>query len=66
MGLFNADTRRRLDEEDRRWPFKLALRAFAAFLAVPAMILFAASTSLSTQYYGGNDWVDGMPLAPVG
>ncbi|KAK4697807.1 metal transporter CNNM, partial [Lecanoromycetidae sp. Uapishka_2] len=29
------------------------------------MILFAVTTSLSKSNYGGNDWVDGMPLAPV-
>lgn len=65
MGLVRAERRQGLDEEDRRWRFKLGLRSVATFLAVPAMILFAASTGMSTHYYGGDDWVDGMPLAPV-
>ena len=63
--VFSAETHRRLNEEDPRWRLKLGLRAFATFLAIPALILFAASTSLSKQYYGGDDWVDAFPLAPV-
>ena len=60
-----AETRRCLDEHDRRWPVKFGMRAFSTFLAFIAMILFAVTTSLSKKNYGGNDWVDGMPLAPV-
>lgn len=60
-----AETRRRLSEHDRRWPFKLGMRAVATLFAFIAMILFAVTTSESKKNYGGNDWVDGMPLAPV-
>ncbi|KAL2044897.1 hypothetical protein N7G274_002672 [Stereocaulon virgatum] len=60
-----AETRRRLDEHDRRWPFKFGLRAVATLFAFIAMVIFAATISESKKNYGGNDWVDGMPLAPV-
>ena len=59
------ETRRSLTENDRRWPFKLGMRAVATLFAFIAMILFADVTNLSKINYGGNDWVDGMPLAPV-
>ncbi len=60
-----AETRRRLNENDRRWPIKFGMRAVATFFAFIAMILFAVTTNLSKMKYGGNDWVDGMPIAPV-
>lgn len=61
----NVETRRRLNEYDRRWPIKFGMRAVATVFAFIAMILFAVTTSLSKTNYGGNDWVDGLPLAPV-
>ncbi|MCJ1450046.1 hypothetical protein MMC28_000374 [Mycoblastus sanguinarius] len=60
-----AETRRSLSENDRRWPIKLGIRAASTFFAFIAMILFAVTTSLSITNYGGNDWTDGLPLAPV-
>lgn len=63
--LISAETRRQLNQDDRRWPIKLGLRALAIPFALIAMILFAVTTSLSTLNYGGNDWTDGLPLAPV-
>jgi len=41
------------------------MRALAIPLAFIAMTLFAVTTNVSKLNYGGNDWVDGMPLAPV-
>ena len=61
----SVETRRRLSEDDRRWPIKLGLRALAIPFALIAMILFAVTTALSKKNYGGNDWTDGLPLAPV-
>ena len=61
----SLETRQRLNEDDRRWPIKLGLRALAIPFALIAMILFAVTTALSKKYYGGNDWTDGLPLAPV-
>ncbi|KAF6228169.1 hypothetical protein HO133_007899 [Letharia lupina] len=61
----SAETRRQLNDHDRRWPIKLGLRALAVPLAFIAMILFAVTTSVSKMNYGGNDWTDGLPLAPV-
>ncbi len=63
--LLSSETRRRLGENDPRWPIKLGMRAFAIPLAFIAMILFAVTTNVSKLNYGGDDWVDGMPLAPV-
>ena len=59
------ETRRRLNEHDRWWPLKFGLRAVATLYAFIAMVIFAATTSETKKYYGGNNWVDGMPLAPV-
>lgn len=59
------DTRRTLSENDRRWPTKLGMRAVATLFAFVAMILFAVTTNLTKLNYGGNDWVDSLPLAPV-
>ena len=61
----SVETRRQLNDHDRRWPIKLGLRALAIPFAFIAMILFAVSTSLTRLNYGGNDWTDGLPLAPV-
>ena len=61
----SPETRRTLREHDRRWPIKLGMRVVATFFAFIAMILFADVTNRSKLNYGGNDWVDGMPLAPV-
>lgn len=61
----SLETRRQLNDDDRRWKIKLRLRALAIPLAIIAMILFAVTTSLSKLNYGGNDWTDGLPLAPV-
>ena len=61
----HPETRRTLSENDRQWPFKLAMRAVATLFAFIAMVLFAASTDMTKKNYGGNDWVDGMPLTPV-
>ncbi|KAL6714507.1 hypothetical protein ACLMJK_007932 [Lecanora helva] len=65
MAFINPETRRTLNENDRRWPLKLGMRAVATLFAFIAMVLFAATTDISKRNYGGNDWVDGMPLAPV-
>lgn len=61
----SAETRTQLNQHDRRWPIKLGLRALAIPFAFIAMILFAVATSVSKLNYGGNDWTDGLPLAPV-
>ena len=61
----SVETRRQLYDYDRRWPIKLGLRALAIPFAFIAMILFAATTSVTKLNYGGNDWTDGLPLAPV-
>ena len=61
----SIETRRQLNANDRRWPIKLGLRTLAIPFALIAMILFAVTTSLSKLNYGGNDWTDGLPLAPV-
>ena len=61
----SVETRRQLDDHDCRWPIKLGLRAITIPFAIIAMILFAVSTSLTRLNYGGNDWTDGLPLAPV-
>ncbi|CAF9916791.1 hypothetical protein IMSHALPRED_003295 [Imshaugia aleurites] len=61
----SPETRQQLNQHDRRWPLKLGLRALAIPLAFIAMILFAVATSVSKLNYGGNDWTDGLPLAPV-
>ena len=60
-----ADTRRALSDHDRKWRIHLGIRAFAAFLAFIAMIIFAVTVHQSKENYGGNDWVDGFPIAPV-
>lgn len=64
-----AETRRRLYENDAKWPVKLILRAIATIFAFLGMILFAVATSLTNQNFinlsGGGDWTDGMTLAPV-
>ena len=69
MALFffslTPETCRALRENDRRWPIHFGLRAVATLFAFIAMVLFAVTTNLSKINYGGNDWVDGMPLAPV-
>ena len=65
VALARAETRRLLSEQDRRWKLKLGLRAFSTFLAFFAFLLFAITTGLSVHYYGGTDWTDAMPLAPV-
>ena len=59
------ETRRQLGNDDRRWPIKLGMRATVIPLAFIAMILFAVATSLTRQDFGGNDWTDAFPLAPV-
>ena len=63
--IISPETRRQLNSEDRRWPIKLGLRALAIPFAFIAMILFAVTTSQTKLNYGGNDWTDGLPLAPV-
>lgn len=61
-----AETRRRLSENDAKWPVKLVLRAVATFLAFLGMILFAVAASFANQdFIDENDWTDGMTLAPV-
>ncbi|KAL9126820.1 MAG: hypothetical protein Q9217_004194 [Psora testacea] len=59
------ETRRTLNEHDPRWAIKFGMRAAAAFFSLIGMIIFAVTVSLSKQNYGGNDWVDGMPIAPL-
>ncbi|KAL9137023.1 MAG: hypothetical protein Q9175_001780 [Cornicularia normoerica] len=61
----STETRRQLNDHDRRWPIKLGLRTLAIPFAFIAMILFAVATSVSIMNYGGNDWTDALPLAPV-
>lgn len=60
-----AETRRALTEYDPRWPLKLGMRAVATFFAFIDLLLFPIATGLSIKNYGGSDWVDGMPIAPV-
>lgn len=70
-GPLTVETRRRLYEEDAKWPLKAILRIIATVSAFLAMILLAASVSLANKNfvdpYGQNasDWMDGMALAPV-
>ena len=53
-----------MSSELRQQPL-LALRALNIPFSLIAMILFAVTTSVSKLNYGGNDWTDGLPLAPV-
>ncbi|KAL8944058.1 MAG: hypothetical protein Q9211_000723 [Gyalolechia sp. 1 TL-2023] len=64
--LFPAETRRRLQEENPRWYIKATLQALCAFLAFPALILFADATALTNKYFPSphGDWSDWMPLFP--
>ena len=65
------ESQRHLTEGDRKWKPKAALRIISTFLAFLAMILFAVSTGMTVRWENvwdngiGNDWTDGMPLAPV-
>ncbi|KAL9004649.1 MAG: hypothetical protein Q9188_002540 [Gyalolechia gomerana] len=65
--LFPAETRRRLQEENPKWYIKAILQAICAFLAFPALILFADATALTNKYFSSphGDWTDWMPLFPV-
>ncbi|KAL9099397.1 MAG: hypothetical protein Q9163_005095 [Psora crenata] len=65
MWTLPAETRRTLNESDRRWPVQFGMRAVAAFLSFIGTIIFAVTISISKQNYGGSDWVDGMPIAPL-
>ena len=67
-----AEARQRLQETDPRWRSKAILRAAATFLDFIAIILFAISVRMTVDWEKqwndgiGDDWTDGMPLAPVG
>ncbi|KAL8943833.1 MAG: hypothetical protein Q9216_000826 [Gyalolechia sp. 2 TL-2023] len=65
--LFPAETRRRLREENPRWYIKATLQAVCAFLAFPALVLFAHATALTNRHFSSphGDWTDWMPLFPV-
>ena len=64
-----VDTRRRLYEEDSKWPLKAVLRIIATGAALLAMILFAVAVSYENKNFvntnGAGDWTDGLALAPV-
>ncbi|KAL9638150.1 MAG: hypothetical protein Q9164_001744 [Protoblastenia rupestris] len=60
-----AETRRTLNEHDHRWPFKFGIRAIATLFSFIGIVIFASTVSLSKKYYGGNDWVDGLPIGPL-
>ncbi|MCJ1313953.1 hypothetical protein MMC25_007633 [Agyrium rufum] len=64
----SVDVRRRLYEQDAKWPLKTILRLAAAFLELLAMIMFAIAVSLTNKNFvnteGPGDWTDGMALAP--
>ena len=59
------ETRRNLDERDRRWLVEFCLRAFTAGLSFLGILLLAVTVEMTKDNYGGNDWVDGFPIAPV-
>lgn len=65
------ESQRRLNEGDPRWKAKAVLRIISTLLAFLAMILFAISVGMTVHWENvwnngyGNDWTDGMPLAPV-
>ncbi|KAL8733923.1 MAG: hypothetical protein Q9181_003398 [Wetmoreana brouardii] len=65
--LFSAETRRRLQENDRKWYIKAILQTICTFLAFLALILFADATAITNKYYPSphGDWTDWMPLFPV-
>ncbi|MCJ1316496.1 hypothetical protein MMC15_001817 [Xylographa vitiligo] len=64
-----VETRRKLYEEDSKWPVKAVLRIVAACFALIATILFAIATSFENANFsntaGNGDWTDGLALAPV-
>lgn len=67
----SLESKRRLHEADPRWISKATLRLISSFFAVLALILFAVAVGKTVQWENtwddgyGNDWTDGMPLAPV-
>lgn len=67
----SLESKRRLHESDPRWVSKAVLRLGSSFFAFLAMILFAVAIAKTVQWENtwdggyGNDWTDGMPLAPV-
>ena len=67
----SQDTKRRLHEADPKWISRAAIRLISTFFAFIAMILFAVAVGRSVQWENtwdngyGNDWTDGLPLAPV-
>lgn len=69
--LIAAETRQRLQESDPRWKSKAILRTVAIFLDFIALILFVISIVMTLHWENvwnngvGDDWTDGMPLAPV-
>ena len=64
-----VDVRRRLNDQDSRWPAKAILRIIAMGFEFLAMVLFAAAVSMTNKNFtntdGPGDWTDGMALAPV-
>ncbi|MCJ1395274.1 hypothetical protein MMC18_008158 [Xylographa bjoerkii] len=64
-----VETRRRLYEEDSKWPAKAILRVVAACFALVATILFAVAISFENMNFsntaGNGDWTDGLALAPA-
>ena len=60
-----ADARRAINDHDRRWRIHFGIRAIAALFSFIGLIIFAVTVKQSKDAYGGNDWADGFPIAPV-
>ena len=68
---FSPEQRQRLRHADTKWKSKAWLRGGCTLFAFLAMCLFAAAVAQTLDWVrnaglgGGNDWQDGMCLAPV-
>ncbi|KAL8909510.1 MAG: hypothetical protein Q9207_000190 [Kuettlingeria erythrocarpa] len=69
--LFSPETRRRLQESNRKWYIKATLQAICILLAFVALVLFAHATALTNQNFNSphGDWTDWIarlsPLPPT-